>query len=177
MQQVICFFISVFLFSSLFVSSSGSLVEKHQNRIAKQDLNLSGRDIVNYVKINEGVMVIKEEEYLKNLENSIGRGEVAGGIFYYNDCITVLKKNGENYIAKKINAASMNDINKRNTINNFVDYLLENKETQTTVNIAVENDVDYLTGELFNKIEENTVFVIGKMEKNVYLSGFVLSTE
>ena len=71
----------------------------------------------------------------------------------------------------------MNDINKRNTINNLVDYLLENKVTQTTVNIAVENDVDYLTGELFNKIEENTVFVIGEMEKNVYLSGFVLSTE
>ena len=54
-------------------------------------------------------MVIKEEEYLKNLENSIGRGEVAGGIFYYNDCITVVKKNGENYIAKKINASFKDD--------------------------------------------------------------------
>ena len=107
MQQVICFFISVFLFSSLFVSSSGSLVEKHQNRIAKQDLNLSGRDIVNYVKINEGVMVIKEEEYLKNLENSIGRGEVAGGIFNYKDCITVVEKNVENYIAENIYNISM----------------------------------------------------------------------
>lgn len=101
MQQVICFFISVFLFSSLFVSSSGSLVEKHQSRIAKQDLNLSGRDIVNYVKINEGVMEIKEEEYLKNLENSIGIGNLVGGIFYYNNCITVVKKTEKIILEKR----------------------------------------------------------------------------
>ena len=44
-------------------------MEKHQSRIAKQDLNLSGRDIVNYVKIND--MEINEQYTQKKEDGNI----------------------------------------------------------------------------------------------------------
>ena len=52
--------------------------------------------------------------------------------------------------------------------------LLEKENFKTDVNIAVENEEDCLTETLFNKLEDYTVFIIGKIGKNVFLSGFVL---
>lgn len=173
MQQIISFFVAIFLFSTLFVSSVDVLLEKQHNRIAKQNLNLTGRDIVNHISYEEGRLRINEKEYLDNISNIIGTGEIIGGIFYYNDSICVLKKNGEqNQI--KIDSSLMNDNNKRNTINYLVDYLIEKDNTKIEVNIAVENEEDYLSEILFNKLKENTVFIIGKLGKNVFLSGFVM---
>ena len=162
------------MFSSLFVTSADSLLEKQQSRIVKQNFNLAGRDIVNYVKGEDETIKINEREYLSSVEKMIGGGKLIGGIFCYKDRICVVKQGaGEKEII--IDISLMNDVNKRNTINNLVNYLLEKDNVKTDINIAVENEEDCLTESLFNKLAENTVFIIGKMGKNVILSGFTVN--
>lgn len=176
MQQILCFFIAIFLFATLFVSSTDVLVEKQYCRIAKQNLNLSGKEIVNYIVYNEGKVEFDEQGYLNSLDRITNKEEIIGGIFYYKKTIYLFKKGG----AKKevgIDTSFMNAANKRNTINNLLDYLLEKDEKKTVINMAVENEADYLTETLFNKLEENTVFIVEKMGKNVILSGFVVDVE
>lgn len=175
MQQVICFFVSICMFSSLFVASANSLSEKQQSRIAKQNFNLSGRDIVNHINSDAELIKINEREYLNSIEKMIGKAKLIGGIFCYRDRLCVLKKEKEEKEVI-IDISLMNEFNKRNTINNLVNYLLEKEDIKADINMAVENEEDHLTETLFNKLEENTVFIIGKMGKNVILSGFVVDT-
>lgn len=157
----------------MFVYSSTSLLKKQQMRIAKQNLNLSGQDIVNYIENDGDSIKINEKEYLESVENMLGIGEIIGGVFCYKDRISVLNKEmGEKEVI--VDISLMNDFNKRNTVNNFINDLLEKENFKTDVNIAVENEEDCLTETLFNKLEDYTVFIIGKIGKNVFLSGFVL---
>jgi len=56
-------------------------------------------------------------------------------------------------------------------------FILDDRSEQMEINIASENSNDYLKGELFNKLAENTVFIIGHEKNMVFLSGFVLETQ
>lgn len=182
MQQLIAFFISVFLFASLFLSSIESISDRQQYRIAKQDLNLLGRDIVNFTYLDsDGNIVIDENNFLRNIINLNRFGDILGGIFFYEGNIRILKITGEDFFCRDISAVSMNEQNKINTVNQMLYFILGdtteingNSET-TEINISVNNSNDYLVNELYNKLEENTFFIIGNRKGHVFLSGFVVN--
>ena len=92
MKQVLCFFVSIFMFSSLFATSAEALAEKQKSRIIKQNINSAGRDILNYIKDDNGQIIIDEEAYLESIKSMNNTGKILGGIFYYNNCISVIKK-------------------------------------------------------------------------------------
>lgn len=177
MGQIVCFFVAIFMFATMFVSSADSLTDKQQTRIAKQNLNLSGREIINNTYFENGKIKINEIDYLKKTEQLNGMGEIIGGVFYYNNCIVAVKNNLGSYEYKKVNTEKMTDTNKRNTINNLIDYLLPKNDSKIVINMSVENEEDCFTEAFFNKPINNTVFIIGKMGEKIFLSGFMLNIE
>ena len=174
MEQVLCFFVSIFMFSSLFATSAEALAEKQKSRIIKQNINSAGRDILNYIKDDNGQIIIDEEAYLESIKSMNNTGKILGGIFYYNNCISVIKKEKNKYILKRVNAGQMNERNRLNTINSFLAFLCNEKEQKFFINISVENEEDYLTEEFFNNLEQNKVFIVTKTKKNIIVSGFEL---
>ena len=71
----------------------------------------------------------------------------------------------------------MNAENRRNTVNFLLRFLFQEKEREIFINIALENEADYLTKELFNKMEDNTVFIVGEVGDKIIVSGFELNTK
>ena len=175
MEQIVCFFVSIFMFSSLFATSAEALAEKQKSRIIKQNINSAGRDILNYIKNEDSQTIIDEEAYLKSIESMSNTGKIIGGIFYYNNCISVIKKEMNKYVIKSVNTDQMSERNRLNTINNFLSFLCNEKERRFIINISVENEEDHLTEEFFNKLRPNTIFIIAETEKNVIISGFELN--
>ena len=80
MQQILCFFVSIFIFSSLFVSSVKPLGEKQKSREAKQNLNTAGREVVNHIEYDNGKFKINEETYLKSISSLNNSCEIIGAI-------------------------------------------------------------------------------------------------
>ena len=56
-------------------------------------------------------------------------------------------------------------------------FILDDRSEGLEINISSEGSNDYLTEELFNKLEENTVFIIGYEKNMVFLSGFILESQ
>lgn len=177
MQQILCFFVAIFMFSSLFATSAKALSEKQKYREAKQNLNTVGREVVNHIECDEDRIKINEESYLKSISSLDKSCEIIGAIFNYNDCIDVAKKKENEIIVKKVSAKQMNQRNRRNTVNSLLGFLFDEKDKEIYINIALEEDGDYLNNELFNKMKENTAFVIGIKESNVIVSGFELNKQ
>lgn len=172
MGQLMGFLISIFMFASLFVSSADTLKNTQERRIIKQNMNLSGRSIINYIN--------DEISYLKNLETMNNMGDIVGGIFCYKDEIIIAKRQKKEYQLKTIKTANMDENNKVNTINNMLMFVCEgniknNNDIKTEINMAVENEEDYLTNVFFNKLKDNTIFIICQNGKDVIISGFQLN--
>ena len=62
MEQIVCFFVSIFMFSSLFATSAEALAEKQKSRIIKQNINSAGRDILNYIKNENSQTIISKKK-------------------------------------------------------------------------------------------------------------------
>lgn len=172
MGQLMGFFITIFMFASLFVSSADALIKTQERRIVKQNLNLSGRSIINYIN--------DEVSYLENLETMNNMGDIVGGIFCYKDEFIIAKRQKNEYELKTIKTENMDENNKINTINNMFMFVCEgninnNKDIKTEINMAVENEEDYLTDVFFNKLKDNTIFIISKNGNDVIISGFQLN--
>ena len=61
MQLLLCFFVSIFLFAGAFLSSVSSLTARQQYRLSKQNLNLTGRELVNHISMNlDGTVSLDE---------------------------------------------------------------------------------------------------------------------
>lgn len=174
MQQILCFFVSIFIFSSLFVSSVKPLGEKQKSREAKQNLNTAGREVVNHIEYDNGKFKINEETYLKSISSLNNSCEIIGAIFNYEECITVAKKKENEVIVKKVSAKQMNKSNRRNSVNSLLGFLFDEKDKEIYINIALEEEGDFFNEELFNKMKENTAFIIGLKESKVIVSGFEL---
>lgn len=175
MQQILCFFVAIFMFSSLFATSAKALSEKQKYREAKQNLNNVGREIVNYVESNNGEIEINETAYLKSMFSLNNSCEIVGAIFNYDEYITVVKKTEKEILVKKVYAKQMSQSNRRNTISSLLGFLFAEKDREFYINIVLEEEKDFLNEELFNKMKENTVFIIGKKGNNVIVSGFELN--
>ncbi len=174
MQQLIGFFVSVFLFAGVFVSSVVSLGEQQNYRILKQNLNLLGREVINHIeKDPELGLRIDEAAFFQQIKARNPSGEIAGCIFSYKNSINVLKTDGGN-LTWRIGSKDMDERNKINTINNMMLFLLQDVSKRLEINIASEDTNDYLTEELFNKLGENTVFIVCTQDNKVFLSGFIL---
>ena len=175
MQQVLCFFVAIFMFSSLFASSAKTLGEKQKIREAKQNLNTAGREIINHIENNNGEININEESYLKSIATLNNSCEIIGAIFNYEEYIAVAKKMENEVFIKKVFAKQMNESNRRNTVNTLLRFLFNEKEREIYLNIAIEEEGDFLNEELFNTMKKNTVFIVGVKEKNVIVSGFEMN--
>ena len=175
MQQLIGYFISIFLFAGAFVSSAGILVERQEYRISKQNLNLIGRELINYIWIDsEKGKQIDENAVFERITELNHSGEILGCIFSYESNINVLKRSKEKITKQRIDTKNMYERNKINTINQMMSFILCDLSERFEINIASNDANDYLTEELFNRLAENTVFIIGYQNKNVFLSGFVI---
>lgn len=177
MQFLLAFFVSIFLFVSLFVTSIGNIVEKKEYRIAKQNLNLTGREIVNYISFDEEQkIVVHEESFLRSIAKSNNVGNILGGIFCYEDVISVIDLKFRDNSKISIPTISMNEENKVNTINNMVNFIISGIENYE-INISLNDIEDIMKDEFFNKIEKNTFFIIGEIRDCIYISGFNIETE
>lgn len=182
MQQLYAFFISLFLFISLFVSSVGSITGRQNYRNAKRNLNLTGRGIINFTYFDSnGNLTVDEEGFLNDIATLNYSGDILGAIFYYNNQICVQKENRGEFVRQRFSAEKMSEENKINTINQMLYFILSDKYNLKAgdsfeINIASDQNNDYIAEELFNKLEENTVFVVGYCKGHVFLSGFVLNT-
>ena len=158
----------------MFVSSVKPLGEKQKSREAKQNLNTAGREVVNHIENDNGKFKINEETYLKSISSLNNSCEIIGAIFNYEECITVAKKKGNEVIVKKVSAKQMNKSNRRNSVNSLLGFLFDEKDKEIYINIALEEEGDFFNEELFNKMKENTAFIIGLKESKVIVSGFEL---
>ena len=178
MQLLLCFFVSIFLFAGAFLSSVSSLTARQQYRLSKQNLILTGRELVNHISMNlDGTVSLDEAAMLECVSELHFPGEILGGIFAYKNSMTVLKMDDGAIVKREFSTQSMREQNKINTVNNMLHFILDDRSEQMEINIASENSNDYLKGELFNKLAENTVFIIGHEKNMVFLSGFVLETQ
>lgn len=177
MQQILCFFVAIFMFSFLFISSTKTLIEKQKSREAKQNLNTVGRELVNHAEEKDGRIKVDEKAYFEKVSSLNNSCEFVGAIFNYDDYIVAVKKNGNEILEKKVSAKQMNAENRRNTVNFLLRFLFQEKEREIFINIALENEADYLTKELFNKMEDNTVFIVGEVGDKIIVSGFELNTK
>lgn len=177
MQQILCFFVAIFMFSSLFVSSTKILQEKQKSREAKQDLNIVGRELINHTEKNNGEIKIKEEAYLNSVSTLNNSCEIIGAIFNYEKNIVVAKKTENKILLKKVPTTQMSEENRKNTVNSLLGFLLFEKEKEILINIALENEKDFLMKELFNKMKKNTVFIIGMVGNKAIVSGFEFNTQ
>lgn len=175
MQQILCFFVAIFMFSSLFATSAKALSEKQKYREAKQNLNTVGREIVNNIESNNGEVEINEKAYLKSMFSLDNSCEIIGAIFNYDEYIAVAKKTEREILVKKVYAKQMSQSNRRNTINFLLGFLFTENDREFYINIALEEEGDFLNEELFNKMKVNTAFIIGKKENNMIVSGFELN--
>ena len=178
MQQLLCFFVSIFLFAGAFLSSVSSLTARQQYRLSKQNLNLTGRELINHISINlDGTICVDEAAMLECVSELHFPGKILGGIFAYKNRMAVLKMDDGAIVKREFSTQSMREQNKINTVNNMLRFILDDRSEGLEINIASEDSNDYLTGELFNKLEENTVFIVGYEKNMAFLSGFVLESQ
>lgn len=173
MQQLLGFFVSICLFAAAFAFSADAAVRQQNYRISKQNLNLTGREIINYIcQDSDSQLYIDENAFLQRILELDSSGDIIGCIFSYKDHISISKINLGNFLNWKIDTKNMKERNKINTINNMMHSLLSNIPEQFEINIWAEDSNDYYMEEFFNKLSDNTVYIIGYKSKKVFLSGF-----
>lgn len=176
MNFLLYIFVSIFLYSTLFSSNMKNVSNDHIYKIAKQDLNLSGRDVINYIDNINGVLYIDEKAYMENLCKYNEAYAIAGGIFCYKDKIRVVKNQNNEFKMFDIDIENMDKSNIINTINNMMNYVVNGIDCYE-INIDYEYVENILYKEFHNELKENTIFIIGNIENRAYISGFCINNE
>ena len=174
------FFVSIGIFVTSFLTSISGVIGKSQYRIMKQNQNLVGREIVNHIKIGKGdnmninTIEIDEIGFLEEASENAFPLELAGGVFYYEESLCVIKKINDNFIKTDISISEMDENNIRNTINSMFNYIVDDNNRKYEINMAKEDEEDLYNSEFFNTLETNTVFVISKKDEKVCFAGYHL---
>ena len=171
MQQLMAFFLVIFMFAGTFAVSAGAIADRQGYRIAKQELNLLGREVVNHIR-KDSVLQVDAHAFLHQIATRGYQGEIIGCIFFYGKQIQVLKIKEGIISDRRIDVTELSERNRINTVNNMVNFLAEQDTERYEINIAAADSNDYLAEELFNRLQENTVFILGYHKNRILLSGF-----
>lgn len=178
MQQITAFLISIFLFAAAFAASASSMIDSSYRKNAKQDLNLIGRDIVNYTGIDSaGNIFINENTLYKEIKKLYYSGEIIGCIFVYHSKISVISDPiGAGTGSRYIDTGGMSDQNKVNIINGLLYSIIPDESRHFEINIALEDENDYMVKDFYNCLRDNTVFIIANERNKIIISGYVVNS-
>lgn len=172
MQHVISWLLFVAISCTLLVTNFQSFGLAAEKRMAKQELNLAGKQVVQYLSREEGDWKLDGKAFAQHLQNTLRQEGFLGIVVVYSDCIVGFDSLGEE--TKRLSYTDGQRSNLPNMVNQVVNSLVNRSESALAVSIALQKEWTGMTDPFFSAIDGLSVFLLSRGGNYPVVSGYTL---